>query len=148
MSAAHQFAISHMFVHQGKRSQVVLVYSGVQAGCLHHDHMSLQGLIPVRLFTPLKRWVNGKWDASRKVIKKHADKVSMCQRLFTASVFILSRIMRFAQNSSVCFAGWNVSTWPLRFAVSLPIACKHRLQHKLLHVDQHILILRCVGYYT
>lgn len=48
MSAAHQFAISHVFVHKGKK--VTGCDSGLQAGGLHYDCMSLQGLVPMLCF--------------------------------------------------------------------------------------------------
>lgn len=62
-------------------------------------------------------WVNGKWVAVRKGIKKHGgDKAFICHSIFTASIFILSCIMRFAQNASVCsqteMSALGLSGWP------------------------------------
>lgn len=83
------------------------MYSWVHAGRLSaswsHELAGLSHMVVFSKSSLFKMWVNGKLDTARKAIKKQeGDKVSICHSIFTASIFILSCIMRFAQNSSVC----------------------------------------------
>lgn len=106
----------------------------------------LAGLSPSAVFFPQKPsfqiWVNGKWDAARKVIKKHgADKVSICHSISTASIFILSCIMRFAQNSSVCsqteMSALGLSGWQRRSQMHGTIPTQHIDAERHKEADTH-----------
>lgn len=131
MSAAHQFALSHVFVHKGKKVTGCVSVLRVTGRWSTLWLYELAGFSPNAIFfwkAFFHTWVSGKWDAASRVIKKHGgDKVSVCSisiySIFTSSILILSCIMRFAQNSSVC---WQTEmSAPLSLAMKLPNARKH-----------------------
>lgn len=133
MSAAHQFGISHMFVHKGKRSQVVLRGTSRLSASSSYELAGLSpsafSFFPKALFFPIVSQWKMEWAPVKELKNMGEIKYSYA----TASIFILACIMRFAQNSSVRsqteMSALGLSGWPCGSQMHANIPTKHRLQH-------------------
>lgn len=109
VSAARQFAISHVFMHYGKKVtgcvSVLTVTSGRSATLWFYSFAGLSPNAIVSEFFFFQTWVNGKLDSASRLIKKHGvDKVSIYSS-FTSSILILSC------SKFICvLVDWNVGT--------------------------------------
>lgn len=96
MSAAHQSEVSCAFVHERREAAGCVSEPGLPAGRLHYDYSSWQ------FFYSSAYMSQGKNEMLQAALIKKTrtgGKVSVCSVL-TSRISILSRIMRFAQNSS------------------------------------------------